>query len=217
MLRRHISDSPQHQWMACPLWPGLRWWTEPVLNSMSVVIEARGRQGLRRGLVIFSLCSGAGAEAWTCSAIGLPVDQLWACDTDAAARKFMMAYHKPRLTHLYHSMAAFRRGSVAGDCDVQGGYCVEQNTPTPDLLIGGPPCPPYSGFRHNRAAVPPELHPDFDTIFGVGPGSYLYIVEQYRPRGGRMLESTALYVKSSYIHILQIKLRPASRTSQQLI
>jgi hypothetical protein len=195
MLRRHLSEpSDSHQWLKNGSWPSLTYWTSPLTNAMKMVIEARGRQGLVRGLNVMSLCAGALAEGWVASALGLPLVDFVACDIDAAARAFVKEFHGPRVSHLYGSMQCMKQRAMAGDCTIHGRYCVVKTsaeTSAVDLLIGGPPCPPYSGFRHNRGLVPPEEHKDYFTIFGDSSGNtgYLQVVEFYRPRGGERCEN----------------------------
>ncbi len=185
MLRRHLSDPGGPEWLQAPAWPGLRWWTAPILNSMQLVIEARGRQGLRRQMTMLSVCTGTCAEGWAVAALGLPVTDIVTCDVDKKARDFVKTFHKSRVAHGFDSLGSFQRRAVVGDCGVHGKYCVVPYSERPDMFIGGPPCPPYSQMRHNRKEVPPELHPEFYTIFGAeGQTGYLQIVEYVKPRGG---------------------------------
>ena len=186
MLRRHFSE-PDPEWLRPSPWPSLSWWVAPMTNCMRLVIEARARQGLKRELTVISACSGVLAEGWASVALGLPVGSFVGCDSDEAANQFVKRFHGPRLAHLYSGLSCFRQKSMAGDCTVHGQYCVVSPVPTADMFLGGPPCRPYSSYRHNRNTVLPEDHPEFYTVFGnveTGEVGYLQAVGFYKPRGG---------------------------------
>jgi hypothetical protein len=193
MLRRHLSEPIDPEFLAPPAWPSVSWWTTPILNSMRRVIEARNRQGLRRGLVVLSTFAGIVAEAWSGAALGLPMSDFTAVEIDETACEFALKFHKSRITHMYGPVSCLKPTTMVGDCAVHGRYCVQRSLPSIDLFTGGPPCPPYSVFRHTRGSVPPEDHRDFYTTFGdpvSGEGGYLDIVKNYRPRGGESLENS---------------------------
>lgn len=187
MLRRYTSE-PQPEWLDPPAWPSLRWWTSPIIDSMKLVIEARGHQGLRRKLNAISLFSGTLAEAWSSAALGLPIADFITCDVDESTRHFVKRFHGPRISHSFGDVGCFRPRAIAGQCTAHGRYCVVQEGLNDiDLLVGGPPCPPYSQMRHNRNSVPPEERLEFPTIFGcpeTGTIGYLDVVSSYLPRGG---------------------------------
>jgi hypothetical protein len=192
MLRRHLSEPSTADWLIPPAWPhSLQWWTEPILNCLKLVTEARGRQGLRRGISLIAVCSGTVAELWIAAALGIPISECITCDIDSDARDFAKRFHGTKITHMFHHMSALQKHVSVGDCSIHGSYCVEEHgdgpDARPDLLSGGPPCPPYSAARPNTKSTPPEDHQDFAAIFG-GPGtkggSYLQTVRLRRPRGG---------------------------------
>ncbi len=133
-----------------------------------------------------SACTGMGMEFFAAQCLGIRLRDCVCCDVDPKARQFVTKFHKQSLKHVFHDMGAMSGDSLAGECEVNGGrYCVEVQPATDDLLVGGPPCPPYSQMRNDESL--PEDHEKFGSIFGDASeprGSFLNLVTSRRPLGG---------------------------------
>ena len=120
------------------------------------------QRGLADVYTLVSLFSGAGVLDW-------PFAQderfkiLYAIDNDAAACE---TYRRNIGTHI-----------VQGDIHkafTEDGYPLDHVVSAPDVIIGGPPCKPFSNAnRHTRL----ENHPDSDLVL-----QYMRIVEKLQPK-----------------------------------
>jgi len=180
-LARHCSDPlvdlldpPQHD----------VWWRDVITNGARDAIDDCSRKGLRRKVRLLSVCSGIGSELYVVKTMGLPVaHNVVCCDSDAVARRFISKNHKDLISHIFCDMHAL--GS-SGACEEHGCDCCDDSGEI-DVIIGGPPCTPYSRQRSNRGDVPVEKHRAWAATFGCGQGAemgFLGVLQKKMPKCG---------------------------------
>jgi hypothetical protein len=120
-----------------------QWWTRPMFNAIAPRWDSlHGRR--RRPLTIAEVCAGLGSAHRVCKCLGLDFRCVAACDVKEASRKWLDANDSAE--HVYKSMANYSASRGCG-----GSFCTRHGIDCPsddvDLLIGGPPCQPYSSFH----------------------------------------------------------------------
>jgi hypothetical protein len=115
MLRRQFNVTAP-EWLLTPTWDSLRWWTQPLLDSLRPVIDGRGSQGFARPVRLLSVCSGIFSEGFAAQALGIPLGASIGCDISPLARDMMQIFHQSRLTHVFTSMEALSSPKVSGAC-----------------------------------------------------------------------------------------------------
>lgn len=174
------------------------WWTDPLRNAVAKHAESLT---LRRRIEMHSLCSGLATEAVAARALGLPIDCTNACELKEECRQFILRNFGQAVTtsgmsrvpggaamHIWRSMSEYVSGE--GVCDVHGMHKAPQTRrkqePTRcDIMVGGPPCQPFTTLRANRGSKLPENHRLYPAIFGDefhgGDGSYLQCLRAKQP------------------------------------
>lgn len=184
-LVRRMSDpsSAAGEGSASPLavnpFNSLEWWVSPMRVAFMHRFE-----GLRfsRPFKVESVCTGLGTEFFALKALGVPFTALAASDPKPTAQTWLQRQH-PYISHMYNTMQG---QSCKRGCLLHGDLCSAKLV-QPDILVGGPPCQPYSDARPGRyTSARPEHHKLFPTIFDESPdsgGSFLNILKRLQPLG----------------------------------
>ncbi len=189
-LIRRLSnpDEPTLRGGPAAVFPSIDWWS-------SVIRNAAARQfdmvQFSRRVAVSSVCTGLGAELFIAKELGLPLDFIEVCDVKANCTSFLLKNFgslagNPDM-HVWQSMedsAAFH-----GKCLSHGfhrppsaGHTVRVPI---DLMLGGPPCQPYTCMRAGRKLKTPTGHKKFNTLFGdddTEGGSYLACMRAKLPK-----------------------------------
>jgi hypothetical protein len=153
--------SPQASLPREPL-PGIfrscSWWSQSLRDAVADRWEALGASSCRP-LVVHSGCGGLLTEILTCKALGIPlaIDCI-ASEIKEACREFMRR-NIPEAKHIVDSLASYT--AMSSFCDRCGGLC--EMSQSPDVLVLGPPCQPYTTANPDR---PVHLHKLYHTLFG---------------------------------------------------
>lgn len=152
--------------VAQPVAPeGCGWWLNPLWKSLEHIRQSLPRES--RPLRVVSVCTGLGAEAMIFDALDIPYEVICACDLKKGSIKFVAA-NFPKVKHFFASIECVAERK--GFCLIHGRDCDLSAEGRADIVVGGPPCQPFTRFREHsdrtaRTAANAKDHPDWEVTF----------------------------------------------------
>jgi hypothetical protein len=185
---------------SCPR--SCRPWVRCIRNAVATTWESRFASGLKRPLRLGLGCAGLGVCVASARHIGVPLSKdIEGCDISKDCRQFLAA-NCPEMSRIWASMTAHAAGR--GYCERAGSFVCERGVrASPDILICGTPCQPYTRNRDRSQDDPVfgcEAHPLYEATFGesaskasAGNGSCIELCQQLLP-GVLLLENVPAFM-----------------------
>lgn len=179
-LKRMLNPSKSHPREELPAgYPSSCWWAQGMRDAVATRWEAAHHKCTPRPLVVHSSCSGLASELIGCKVIGVPIGGCIAAERKQCAHDFMVSnLTSADLNHMFYDLQA--QASGAGKCSRHGRVC-SADTRRADILVGGPPCQPFTSMSVANRRQSYSQHPLYKVTFSNDEG-FLGVIRATVPK-----------------------------------
>ncbi len=149
-------------------------------------LSAQARAERLNRIHVESFCSGLCTERVACAALGIPihgsVSEAWRVCREFAVQNCA----DMKVDHVFGSLSDHAGANPYCHIRARNVSGPTAEPETIDLLCGGTPCQPFTGFRHDPKGLGVPAHKDYSVTFGGDPtdlqNNVLHLAETLRPR-----------------------------------
>lgn len=150
-----------------PTFPSTVWWAQSMRDAVAVRWESLAASSPHHPLILHSGCAGLGPDRMVCKALGIPIGGGTASEMKAQCQEFLVMNSQLAADHVVDNLSEHTKPH--GFCRRHGKICEIYNRGnTVDMLVVGPPCQPFTTFRHDVEKEGPQKHPLYSVAMGGG-------------------------------------------------